>query len=175
MAGRGRQFSFHGAFGSKAAARSKERAVGGFIKPTMIRGHRRFVVMSRNQSFPAGLAPRPRPARAATYGMAGDPEYGLREATGRDPVIKRKLTPEELSRLETIFRTAFPERAKEVTRRTPGPNPGRPVEVYRRVLRIEAVKGRGRYAGQRFYHPFKVPARVYGLSNGDLLVTTRRL
>src|SRR5439155_18233824 len=115
------------------------------------------------------------PARAATYGMAGDPEYGLSEATGRDPFIKRKLTPEELSRLETIFRTAFPERAKEVTRRTPGPNPGRPVEVYRRVLRIEAVKGRGRYAGQRFYHPFKVPARVYGLSNGDLLVTTRRL
>ena len=169
MAGRGRQFSFHGAFGSKAAARSKERAVGGFIKPTMIRGHRRFVVMSRNQSFPSGLAPRPRPARAATYGMACDPEYGLREATGRDPV--KCHNPSTFRHASAVG----PARAKEVIRRTPGPNPGRPVEVYRRVLRIEAVKGRGRYSGQRFYHPFKVPARVYGLSNGDLLVTTRRL
>lgn len=48
MAGRGRKFTFHGAYGSKAAAVREERAVGGFIRPTMIRGHRRYMVLTRN-------------------------------------------------------------------------------------------------------------------------------
>ena len=49
MAGRGRRFKFHGAFGSKAKAKAKERAVGGFIKRMKIRGDTRYVVMTRGR------------------------------------------------------------------------------------------------------------------------------
>lgn len=48
MSARGRRFTFHGAFGTKAAARKKERAVGGFIQPRVIRGRKRFIVMTEN-------------------------------------------------------------------------------------------------------------------------------
>ncbi len=47
MAKVGRRFVFHGSFSSKADARAKEHDVGGFIRPTMIRGHRRFMVLTR--------------------------------------------------------------------------------------------------------------------------------
>lgn len=46
MAGKGRRFVFHGAFKSKADAKRKERAVGGFVRAKSIRGHRRYIVMS---------------------------------------------------------------------------------------------------------------------------------
>jgi hypothetical protein len=52
MAKRGRVVTFHGAFTSKAAAVRKERAVGGFIQPRTIRGHRRYVVMSEHRRNP---------------------------------------------------------------------------------------------------------------------------
>lgn len=45
MAGRGRKFTFHGAFKSKKKAVRKEHAVGGFIRKKRIRGHTRYVVM----------------------------------------------------------------------------------------------------------------------------------
>ena len=45
--GKGKYFEFHGAFGSKAAAVRKERAVGGFIKPRRIRGRMRYIVMKQ--------------------------------------------------------------------------------------------------------------------------------
>lgn len=51
MAQRGRRFTFHGAFGSKAAAVWKERKVHGFIRPTKIKGHRRYMVLTRNPSW----------------------------------------------------------------------------------------------------------------------------
>jgi hypothetical protein len=47
MAKTGRRFVFHGAFGSKAAAVRKERKVGGFVKPTRIKGTRRWLVLTR--------------------------------------------------------------------------------------------------------------------------------
>ena len=47
MAKRGRRFSFHGAFGTKAAARKKERAVGGFVRRAKIRGQTRYLVLTR--------------------------------------------------------------------------------------------------------------------------------
>jgi hypothetical protein len=47
MAKRGRKVTFHGAFKSKEKAVAKERSVGGFIRPITVRGHRRFVVMTR--------------------------------------------------------------------------------------------------------------------------------
>lgn len=34
MAGRGKKFTFHGAFKSKAAAKRKEKSIGGFIRRT---------------------------------------------------------------------------------------------------------------------------------------------
>lgn len=48
MAGRGRKFKFHGAFKSKRKAMAKERAGNNrFIRETKIKGHRRYIVMSR--------------------------------------------------------------------------------------------------------------------------------
>jgi hypothetical protein len=46
MAGRGRRYTFHGVFSSKAKARRKERAhPGSFIREFRILGYRRYVVM----------------------------------------------------------------------------------------------------------------------------------
>jgi hypothetical protein len=49
MAGLGRKVKFHGAFGSKEKARQKEQSLGSgaFIKTMMVRGHRRYVVMTK--------------------------------------------------------------------------------------------------------------------------------
>lgn len=47
MAKRGRKVTFHGAFGSKSAAKKKEKAVGGYIRPATIHGHRRYLVLTR--------------------------------------------------------------------------------------------------------------------------------
>jgi len=49
MAKRGRRFIFHGAFGSKRAARRKERARGGFIRKVNIRGRVRWLVLTRRK------------------------------------------------------------------------------------------------------------------------------
>jgi len=46
MAGQGRRVVFHGSFAEKRAAVAKEREVDGFIQPTMIRGQRRYTVMT---------------------------------------------------------------------------------------------------------------------------------
>lgn len=46
MAGRGRRVTFHGSFGSKAAAKKKERAVHGFIERKRVKGQGiRYIVM----------------------------------------------------------------------------------------------------------------------------------
>lgn len=47
MAKTGRRFKFHGAFGTKAKAKKKERAVGGFIRRIRVRGSIRYAVMTR--------------------------------------------------------------------------------------------------------------------------------
>jgi hypothetical protein len=49
-AGQGYGMTFHGAFGDKASAKKKERQVHGFIKPTTIKGERRYVVMSERKN-----------------------------------------------------------------------------------------------------------------------------
>jgi hypothetical protein len=50
MAKRGRKVTFHGAFGTKAKAKQKERAGSDrFIKEVKVRGQKRFVVMSRRK------------------------------------------------------------------------------------------------------------------------------
>jgi len=45
MAGRGKRFTFHGAFVTKAKARRKEKSVGGFIRRTKIKGSVRYLVL----------------------------------------------------------------------------------------------------------------------------------
>lgn len=52
MAKRGRRFMFHGAFGSKAKAKAKERSLGkgAFVQQHTIRGSRRFVVFTKRSS-----------------------------------------------------------------------------------------------------------------------------
>lgn len=48
MAKAGRRLVFHGAFGTKAKAQRKERRVAdAYIRPTRIRGHRRYLVLTR--------------------------------------------------------------------------------------------------------------------------------
>jgi hypothetical protein len=48
MAKRGRKFVFHGAFGSKARAKAKEhQGSGRFIRTVTVKGHRRYLVMSK--------------------------------------------------------------------------------------------------------------------------------
>jgi hypothetical protein len=49
-AGEGYGMMFHGAFGSKADAKRKEREVHGFIQPRNIKGERRYVVMSERKN-----------------------------------------------------------------------------------------------------------------------------
>lgn len=50
MAGRGQRVIFHGAFGSKARAKTKERQVrGGYVRTATVQGHRRYMVLSRKE------------------------------------------------------------------------------------------------------------------------------
>lgn len=49
MAKKGRLFTFHGAFKSKADARAKERSTGGFIKIIKVKGQKRYSVITKNK------------------------------------------------------------------------------------------------------------------------------
>lgn len=50
MAKRGRKFTFHGAFATKAAAKRKERRVGGFILKRRMRGRGvRYLVVTKRK------------------------------------------------------------------------------------------------------------------------------
>lgn len=42
-------FKFHGAFGTKAKAQKKQRAVGGSIRKARVRGRTRYIVMTREK------------------------------------------------------------------------------------------------------------------------------
>lgn len=46
MAGKGKQFNFHGSFASKEKAVVKEREVGGFIVERKVKGKTRYFVMT---------------------------------------------------------------------------------------------------------------------------------
>lgn len=58
MAGKGKFFSFHGAFASKADAVKKERRVGGFIRAKRVRGKIRYFVMTERSGPPRGFGKR---------------------------------------------------------------------------------------------------------------------
>lgn len=63
----------------------------------------------------------------------------------------------------------------KVRRRRRNNPPAGPVEIYRRVEFIGATKGPGdRYAGERFLHRFRTPARMLGLPDGSLLIQAGR-
>jgi hypothetical protein len=49
MAKKGRTVTFHGAFVKKTDAQRKEKKVGGFIRPTRVRGQRRYLVLTRRK------------------------------------------------------------------------------------------------------------------------------
>lgn len=53
-------------------------------------------------------------------------------------------------------------------------NPNRRL-IYEKITRVEGTKGKeSQFAGQRFFHNFKKPyPRMFGLPNGDLLITSR--
>lgn len=59
MAMKGKLVTFHGAFATKAPAVKREREVGGFIRPYTLKGHQRYVVMTRNVSANPRRSPRP--------------------------------------------------------------------------------------------------------------------
>ena len=49
MAGLGREVGFHGAFGTKAKAKAKERQVrGAYIRRVKIKGNTRYLVLTRH-------------------------------------------------------------------------------------------------------------------------------
>lgn len=51
MAGKGRKFTFHGAFGSKAKAEAKEKKLKrAFIRRIKVRGQTRFLVLQRRRA-----------------------------------------------------------------------------------------------------------------------------
>jgi hypothetical protein len=54
-------------------------------------------------------------------------------------------------------------------------NPANVKLIYGNVEQIKATKQAGRYKGQKFFHDFKSGAKAYGLDNGDILITTRKL
>lgn len=54
-------------------------------------------------------------------------------------------------------------------------NPSHAKLIYGDVEQIKATKRSGRYSGQKFFHDFKPGAKAYGLDNGDILITTRKL
>lgn len=81
----------------------------------------------------------------------------------RDPMRRAPLTAQAVE----LVRKYYP-------REEFGNAPWRGVELYNRVLEIRAEKGNtGRYPRKRFFHRFKHRARMFGLPNGDLLITGR--
>lgn len=46
----GKKVMFHGAFGTEADARIVQRKVKGFIKVITVRGHKRYVVMTKEKA-----------------------------------------------------------------------------------------------------------------------------
>lgn len=74
-AGHGYGMDFHGAFSSKEDAKKKERKVHGFIRPTTIKGERRYVVMSERKN--------PRPRRKRTNPVLFDPALNAYSAWER--------------------------------------------------------------------------------------------
>jgi hypothetical protein len=76
MAGQGRRVTFHGAFSDKADAIRKERQVHGFIKPAMVRGARRYVVMTGNRPARA-RASRDHPVSAGTSRASGAGDWSV--------------------------------------------------------------------------------------------------
>ena len=64
-------------------------------------------------------------------------------------------------------------RKKKSTRRTGRLFSNAPVEIYDKVLKIEAQKGsKSKYPGEKFYHNFKgkTKAKIFGLADGSLLI-----
>lgn len=50
-----------------------------------------------------------------------------------------------------------------------------PVLIYDKVKAVMAVKGKkSRFPGQLFKHDFKESPRMFGLPNGDILITSRK-
>lgn len=45
----GRRVCFHGAFGTKARAKKKEKSVGGFIRKISVNGETRYAVITKKK------------------------------------------------------------------------------------------------------------------------------
>ncbi|MGH7376140.1 MAG: hypothetical protein ACREKK_01800, partial [Candidatus Methylomirabilales bacterium] len=110
--------------------------------------------------------------RSETTAVLRDARRARQEALRHGPTSMERLYG--LGRADAYWRTAIRHgrAGGRLGRRVRGENPpAGAVELYRRVDFIGATKGRtGRYAGQRFVHHFKTPARVLGLPDGSLLV-----
>jgi hypothetical protein len=136
---RGRRVSFHGAFATKAAAMRKERAVGGFIQPRVIRGHRRYVVMTglkRNGPIWEGIK---RGARVAYHG------YRRKRLEGK---LARVRQAEEAA-YRNPRRAGIPGHVLEVRYARSGRDPGRYVHRFGPNVRVKLGPGRSRL---QLYH-----------------------
>ena len=94
--------------------------------------------------------------------------------TKREAVAKERTVPGSFIREKDGY--YFVLKPKPGTK-----NPGGRVKIYGRCLRIEAIKtvkhtygGKSTGAGQRYFHDFTTKnAKIYGLPNGDLLISAR--
>jgi hypothetical protein len=66
-------------------------------------------------------------------------------------------------------------RSVNATPRIKKSNPSRTL-IYEKITRVEGTKGKAsHFSGQRFFHNFKKPyPKMFGLPNGDLLITSRK-
>jgi hypothetical protein len=125
--GVGRRFTFHGAFGTKAAAQAKERAVGGFIRSTTIGGRRRYLVLTRKQSprgrrgksahHPAHLEARTMARRRSKSRRRSSARRHRRRAVAR---VTLSSNPRRHRRRHTAARTHHRGRRRSFRRNPPG-------------------------------------------------------
>lgn len=100
-------------------------------------------------------------------------------ATHMQKARERKLSPYETKQLsqarQTLRRAARP--AMNPKRKLAKANPGKPVLIYGKVLRIEAIKTQNHICdaeckkfNHRYFHDFSSAPKMYGLPDGSILI-----
>lgn len=196
MAKRGNKVTFHGAFSTKTAAVKREREISGaYIEK---KGDRYYVI-SRNpkdidphtQQYPKGdpnrywydkgfndallaIKPRNKKKHYILGYRAGKHYQETREKYGYNPA----LTPAQIRETQ---QKRYAKRRKYTGAGQHKTNPPAKL-IYGRILEIRAEKTQPHQCdaectshGHRYVHTFESRnAKIYGLANGDILISTSR-